>query len=56
MSLNDVEVKLKTLGMKNDTAALEAFVSSLEDEKVILIIFGHDLLLFAISVLRYRLV
>jgi hypothetical protein len=37
MSLKDVEVKLKTLGMKNDVAALEAFVSSLEDEKVILI-------------------
>lgn len=34
MSLNDVEVKLKTLGMQNDTAALEAFVSSLEDEKI----------------------
>jgi hypothetical protein len=58
MSLKDVEVKLKTLGMKNDTAALEAFVSSLEDEKVILIIFGNDLCntLFTISVLRYRLV
>jgi hypothetical protein len=35
MSLKHVEVKLKTLGMKNDIAALEDFVSNLEDEKVI---------------------
>jgi hypothetical protein len=38
MSLKDLEVKLKKLGMKNDIAALEAFVNSLEDEKVILIL------------------
>jgi hypothetical protein len=37
MSQKDVEVKLKTLGIKNDIVALAAFVSSLEDEKVILI-------------------
>jgi hypothetical protein len=36
MSPKDLEVKLKTLGMKNDIAALQAFVSSLEEEKVIL--------------------
>jgi hypothetical protein len=35
MSLKGVEVKLNTLGMKNDVAALEALVCSLEDEKVI---------------------
>ncbi|PNF15306.1 hypothetical protein B7P43_G01000 [Cryptotermes secundus] len=34
MSLKDIEVKLKTLGVKNDVASLEAFVSSLEDEKI----------------------
>jgi hypothetical protein len=38
MSPKDVEIKLKTLGMKNDIAALEAFVSSLEDERVILML------------------
>jgi hypothetical protein len=36
MSIKDIEVKLKALGTKNDIAALEVFVSSLEDEKVIL--------------------
>jgi hypothetical protein len=37
MSPKDVEVKLKTLGAKNNIAALTDFVSSLEDEKVILV-------------------
>jgi hypothetical protein len=36
MSMKNLEVKLKALGAKNDVAALEVFVSSLEDEKVIL--------------------
>jgi hypothetical protein len=39
MSPKDVEVKLKTLATKNDIAALADFVSSLEDEKVILIFY-----------------
>jgi hypothetical protein len=35
MSTKNIELKLKALGMKNDITALESFVSSLEDEKVI---------------------
>lgn len=38
VTIKDIEVKLKALGTKNDIAALEDFVSSLEDEKVILTI------------------
>lgn len=41
MSMKNLEVKLKALGAKNDVAALEVFVNSLEDEKVILTF--HDL-------------
>jgi hypothetical protein len=37
MSIKDIEVKLKALGTQNDIAALEVFVSGLEDEKVIMI-------------------
>lgn len=58
MSLKDIELKLKTLGVKNDVAALEAFVSSLEDEKVImkLSIMTCVITLFALSVVKYTLV
>jgi hypothetical protein len=36
MSTKNIEVQLRKLGMKNDVAGLEAFVSSVEDEKVII--------------------
>lgn len=36
MSAKNIEVQLKKLGMKNDVVGLEAFVSSVEDDKVIL--------------------
>lgn len=36
MSAKSVEIQLKKLGMKNDIAGLEAFVRSVEDEKVML--------------------
>jgi hypothetical protein len=35
MSAKNIEVQLKKLGMKNDVVGLEAFVSSVEDDKVI---------------------
>jgi len=36
MSAKNIEVQLKKLGMKNDVVGLEAFVSRVEDDKVIL--------------------
>jgi len=36
MSAKNIEVQLKKLGMKNDVGGLEAFVCSVEDDKVIL--------------------
>lgn len=36
MSGKNIEVQLKKLGMKNDVVGLEAFVSSVDDDKVIL--------------------
>jgi hypothetical protein len=35
MSAKNIEVQLKKLGMKNDVVGLEAFVNSVEDDKVI---------------------
>jgi len=35
MSVKNIEVQLKKLGMKNDVVGLEAFVTSVEDDKVI---------------------
>jgi hypothetical protein len=35
MSAKNIEVQLKKLGMKNDIVGLEAFVTSVEDDKVI---------------------
>jgi hypothetical protein len=36
MSAKNVEVQLKKLGIKNDLVGLEALLSSVEDDKVIL--------------------
>jgi len=36
MSAKNIEVQLKKLGMKNDVVGLQAFVSRVEDDKVIL--------------------
>ena len=49
MSGKNIEVQLKKLGMKNDVVGLEAFVSSVDDDKVIL---TYAVMSSAVHVLR----